>query len=291
MKAERRHELQSNTLALWLRWRAPEIWAKHGSRILLALVLVALAIVLIHRRIKAPEDAANLANNNLENARGLIARYNDGMLNRDAVREALVSIDAALGISDRPEIQAEALVLRGDYHFIIAGRPLDLRSTQPATPALPSREAMESARRSYEAALVVPDAPPDLRARAHIGLASIAETRAFDAARQAGWKDSAEIDALWAEAERHFRAVAEATDVPAPVRDEALWRMEQLVQLKQPIWVAPSTAPVVPGITDSIFMPDPLLNLSPLSPVEVPPAPVQPSAPAQPAPLASEPAP
>src|SRR5207253_7843671 len=40
MKAERRHELQTNTLALWLRWKGPEVWAKYGTHILLGVIII-----------------------------------------------------------------------------------------------------------------------------------------------------------------------------------------------------------------------------------------------------------
>ena len=58
MKAERRHELQTNSLAQWLWWKAPEVWAKHGSKILLGVVLVALGVVLVIRMKNKPIEEA-----------------------------------------------------------------------------------------------------------------------------------------------------------------------------------------------------------------------------------------
>jgi len=58
MKAERRHELQTNTLALWLRWRAPEIWAKFGTHILLGVIIVLLAVVLVRHLMNKPVEEA-----------------------------------------------------------------------------------------------------------------------------------------------------------------------------------------------------------------------------------------
>ena len=61
MKAERRHELQTNTLALWLRWKAPELWAKYGTHILLGIIIVMLGIVLIRHLMNKPVEEANRA--------------------------------------------------------------------------------------------------------------------------------------------------------------------------------------------------------------------------------------
>ena len=61
MKAERRHELQTNTLALWLRWKAPDLWAKYGTHILLGVIIILLGIVVIRHLINKPTEEANRA--------------------------------------------------------------------------------------------------------------------------------------------------------------------------------------------------------------------------------------
>ena len=56
MKAQRRHELQTNTLAERLS-NLPEFWNKHGTKVLLVLVAIALVIVLIRYRISSARQA------------------------------------------------------------------------------------------------------------------------------------------------------------------------------------------------------------------------------------------
>ena len=58
MKAERRHELQTNSLALWLQIRLPEYWQKYGNHILLGLIIVIGAFWFVRWRIEAPKKAA-----------------------------------------------------------------------------------------------------------------------------------------------------------------------------------------------------------------------------------------
>src|SRR5690606_38533216 len=73
MKAERRHELQENTLAHHLQMM-PLYWQKYGTRILGVIVVILLVIVLINYRIRARQQ-------------GLVQAWDDVAIARNSVRE------------------------------------------------------------------------------------------------------------------------------------------------------------------------------------------------------------
>src|SRR5882757_5010965 len=132
MKAERRHELQTNTLALWLRWKAPEVWAKYGTHILLGIIVIALGIVLARHLMNKPIEEANRAADNLAAAREQISEVAVGMRAPSDARGILTLIQQAMEGSKRPEIQSEAQLAMGDYYWTLFNTPqMPGADTQP----------------------------------------------------------------------------------------------------------------------------------------------------------------
>src|SRR5881394_1255006 len=132
MKAERRHELQTNTLALWLRWRAPELWAKYGTHILLGVILVMLGVVLIRHLMNKPVEEATRASDYLTTAREQIRELSDGNRSPGEARTILTQIQQAMEQSKRPEIQSEAQLALGDYYWALFNAPLPPAAYPPA---------------------------------------------------------------------------------------------------------------------------------------------------------------
>ena len=129
MKAERRHELQTNSLALWLRWRLPQIWQQHGTKILLGLIFVVLVIIVIRWRINAPKLAYARAEQALSQADQIMVRIRSGDTTHDAESLKLVKagqlpalVKNAMEESDKPLIQARSFNLLGDYYYSLAIR-------------------------------------------------------------------------------------------------------------------------------------------------------------------------
>jgi hypothetical protein len=244
MKAERRHELETNALALWLRWRAPQLWEQYGTRILLGVLVAALAVVLIRYRMNAPVKAASEAAENLTAARSLIAELRLGAPPAQA-SQAIKLISDALDRSDNPQIQAEAYLTLGDYYWALANYPITPQAaTQPSLrPDQPSDVLLTKADEAYTKALGVAQAKGYAASAAHLGLAAIAENRAYEADRTA--KANAGQNKFWAVAKEHYEAIVNAANAPQVLKDEAKWHLDRLTQLQQPVWIVPppSTQP------------------------------------------------
>src|SRR5688572_17079326 len=74
MKSDRRHELQTNTLALWLQLRLPELWNKYGSWFLFGLVTIMALVLFIQYRVKQPKIALANASRTLAEVQMSITR-------------------------------------------------------------------------------------------------------------------------------------------------------------------------------------------------------------------------
>jgi hypothetical protein len=246
MKAERRHELQTNTLALWLRWRAPEVWAKYGTHILLGIIVILLAIVLGRHLLNKPVEEANRAGDLLSAARDQIREINDGVRSVGEARATLTLIQQAMEQSKRPEIQSEGELAMGDYYWALFNSPAPPGSeTRPVevTEEKPE-ELLDKAEQNYSAAMKDGASRPYVGTRARFGLAAVAEARGFDAMRKAGFKGT-DAGAYWDKAREQYLAIENDAGAPQALKDEAKWHLEQLKEVSKPIWVAappPTTA-------------------------------------------------
>ena len=266
MKAERRHELQTNTLALWLRWKAPELWAKYGTHILLGIIIVMLGIVLIRHLMNKPVEEANRASDYLTSAREGIRELSDGVKSPGEARGVLTQIQQAMEQSKRPEIQSEAQLALGDYYWALFNSPMPLGAdTRPVeVPTETPQEILDKAQAAYEASMKEGWSRPYVNARARFGLAAVAEARAFDAMRKAGFK-VVDVGAFWDKAKEQYQAIVNDPTTPQELKDEAKWRLDQLKEANRPIWVAtppPSTATSGPITTQgSVTLPPGLQGL------------------------------
>lgn len=248
MKSERRHELEANSLALWLRWRAPELLEKHGTKLLLGVVVIALAVVLIRYRINAPKQAAANAGDYLS----LAQEYIEGLeaLTRTPGDAAQVTklIGTALDESDDPVIQARAHLTLGDYYWALSIYPeVPAAATQPALrPDLPRSELLTKAAEAYTKALAAPDDHAHLKARALLSLGVVAESRARDLQGNAT-PNAAEH---WKAAREHYEKVLALAEAPQVLKDEAQWHIDELARIQQPVWIVAATQPTTaPGST------------------------------------------
>src|SRR5437763_4708970 len=181
MKAERRHELQTNTLALWLRWRAPEVWAKYGTHILLGIILVMLAIVLGRHLLNKPTEEANRAAESLAQARDQIREISDGNRSIGEARSTLTLIQQAMEQSKRPHVQSEAELALGDYYWALFNSPTPpAAETRPVeVPEDSPEELLNKAEQNYLAAMKDGTGRPYVATRGRFGLAAVAEALGF----------------------------------------------------------------------------------------------------------------
>ncbi|MCS7033340.1 MAG: hypothetical protein NZ561_05000 [Phycisphaerae bacterium] len=197
MKAERRHELQENSLAHILS-NLPLYLSVYGGRILLILTLIVLAIVLVRYRSHSKAHRAELTRVSLASAREAINQLSQlggglGAASEIANRRALLfsqaneQLDQSLSNAENATLRAEAMVARGDLYWTLANLPdLPGAATQPALALPRSRpDLLESARLEYEAVLSQYPKEQSARATALLGLAAVAENRGeFDTAAQ-----------------------------------------------------------------------------------------------------------
>lgn len=78
MKAERRHELQENSLVRGVR-NFPEFWKDYGTKIALVVILFLLALVLVRNWLNSREQTKTVIAERLTSARTLLEQYRQGV--------------------------------------------------------------------------------------------------------------------------------------------------------------------------------------------------------------------
>ncbi|HZN69780.1 MAG TPA: hypothetical protein VFB66_31180 [Tepidisphaeraceae bacterium] len=244
MKAERRHELKENSLARGIdnlaHGNLPEMGRRHGSKILVVVLIVVAVVFLVRNRITASRQAAEAAAYRLNEVRGAI-RDLDSAAERVGRPEQLASILQQVSTSgeeairqvledtDDPRLIAEAQLARGDLNWQLATFPdIPGATTRPELRTTRSDDQlMEAAATSYQAVLDNPQAPHDTKVTARLSLAAVAENR-----RQ------------WDKAREHYQKVIDDTQAPKPLKDLAVERLQKLDDIKNPPLIGkPATVP------------------------------------------------
>jgi tetratricopeptide (TPR) repeat protein len=239
MKAERRHELKTNTLAQGLGG-LPAFWAVHGTKVLLGVVAV-LAIVLFIRfqansarqQQAMSEEALGNAHMAIDSLRGL-AGIRDPKLAAEQRRQIQEQADTALRqvLDDSKDetLRASALLAQGDLHWELsrtAGAGAGAQ-TQPAGKDRESRdELLDKAKRAYESAAQAPGAKPVTINSAYLGLATIAEEQG-----------------KWDEAGAAYDKIQTHPALPPAFKLDAQERKESLAKIRNPALIGkPPTRP------------------------------------------------
>jgi tetratricopeptide (TPR) repeat protein len=243
MKAERRHELQTNTLAQFLA-DLPLYIRFHANKILLGVIVICLVILLLRYRSTQAQKQAAQTREALSEARLTIAQLAvaDRFRGNDAERaeyrkrlaqQASSSIDLILATTQDPDdaaIRAEALVIRGDLNWSLANLPvLPGASTQPLL-ALPrtSEEYLQAAEDAYQQVLASYPSQQMARVTALLGLAAIEENRGN-----------------WEQASRYYQQVAADETIASSFRQIAQMRQSIIPQIRMPVYLGsyPATQP------------------------------------------------
>jgi hypothetical protein len=191
MKAERRHELKTNTLAEALAGMPERRWQHTGVTISIALGGV-LIFLLVRYRMTANQTRLARAQDNLAVAREEIDEIRqETMMNVDPsqplelARDIGSRVDSVLSEAgdSNPTLAAEALVARGDLDWIMAG--ISAATTQPIAGQQSSDELLKGAQSAYQQ--VVTNYPKQSLSvtTAQFGLAAIDENHHdWDGARK-----------------------------------------------------------------------------------------------------------
>jgi len=189
MKAERRHELQENSLAHVLQ-NFPLYLSVYGGKILTFLLVIALVVLVFRYRSESKRQQIESARISLSSARDAIfslerqsAMFLDPLQaarqRAEILANANAALDAALANADNDTIKAEAIASRGDLYWTMANLPdLPGATTQPALALPEPRSALlDRARGAYEQILSQYPKETLARATAMLGLGAVAENR------------------------------------------------------------------------------------------------------------------
>jgi hypothetical protein len=231
MKAERRHELQENSLAKFIE-NLPIILRLYADKILLGIVIVLLVYFLIHWRMNVNASRTNQIANDLAGARTSVrALANLRMIGppekiasdrsqlMDDVNRAIESI-ASSGSSADNTLQANALLTKGDLNWTLANLPpITGAATQPALqlPAT-SNDYLAKAEQAYQQVIKTFPDQKDAALKAQFALAAIAENR-HD----------------WDGATKIYEQIKQAGDVDQMYKDLADARIKLIPEIKQPV--------------------------------------------------------
>jgi hypothetical protein len=261
MKAERRHELQTNELAKVITG-APSAYSRYGGRVLLVVVAAALVFVLVRYRVTSSRESARLARENLAAARTTISNLHfadllnappseAASLRRRWTAEATTALEETARLSDEPQVMAEVLLARGDLNWALSTlTEIPGAATQPSLRMEQTKEqVLAGAEESYTGVL---NQYPDETAAvvgARFGLAGVAENRGN-----------------WDEAKKHYQWIADNEKLAQAYRGQAKLRLERAPDWSQPVllveptsqpstdrtsipFAPPSTAPTTQGAT------------------------------------------
>jgi tetratricopeptide (TPR) repeat protein len=192
MKAERRHELQTNTLSQFIT-DLPYYVRFHANKILVGVIVICALILLYRYRTRAVEEGRAATKSSLTAARSGIDQLQmldriqtDDMARAQDRKKFATQVNAAVDEilqntkdSEDASLRAEALVARGDLNWVLANLPpLASATTQPML-ALPqsSSEYLENAAGAYQQVLKNYNSNMIAKASALLGLGAIEENR------------------------------------------------------------------------------------------------------------------
>lgn len=234
MKSERRHELQTNSLATALQ-AAPQFLRVHGSKIFLGLIIVLLAAIFLYQRSRRNQEQLDAGWGNISAARTSMSRLTLlpqliespvqlASVRKQIIEDASAALAPMLG-SDNRQIAAEAYLVRGDLNLAIAHLPpIAAAATQPALQIEgTSADHVDKAEEAYEKVLRVYPEEHRTVTNARFGLAAVAEDkRDFDAA-----------------AKRYEEIKNDAKTLPA-YKTLAEIRLAALEDIRKPMYLAPA---------------------------------------------------
>jgi hypothetical protein len=246
MKAERRHELKTNSLARGLEG-VPEHWREYGSKVLLVILVGAIVFLLVRywndKKVRDAEmvtSSMQTAHAELEQLKNLPIQLFGASASAVAEQRQRIAqqVDQAfstvINSTKDPKTLANAFLGQGDLNWMLANFPeLPGAETLPSNLQIQNRDALlDQARSWYEKVLESGNsaAPSDVF-YARLGLAAIAENQS-----------------QWDKAKSQYQSVVDAAEMPTSFKEYARDRLAQLPQLLTPALIVPRP-PVVPEAT------------------------------------------
>ncbi|HEY8665812.1 MAG TPA: hypothetical protein VIL86_04060, partial [Tepidisphaeraceae bacterium] len=238
MKSQRRHELQTNTLAQKLEG-LPGFWQQHGNKVLIAIIVAALGYFLVRYRMNTAQARLQTSRENLALARNAVNELvgygflrfppeQAAHMRKEAIRNASTAIDTVKAETDEPVLRAEVLATEGDLNWAIAHlAELPGATTQPSLRVDQDRaKCLTSAEQAYQAVLSqYPDQQLSV-VTALFGLAAIAEDHSD-----------------WASAQSYYQRVGDNPSIRKTYKDMARMRLAVLEQARIPLYIGQPAPP------------------------------------------------
>lgn len=232
MKAERRHELQSNTLAGFLE-NLPYHLKVHGNKLLTGVIIILLIVAFVRwrnankiRQEQTIASSLSIARQSIQALTMLNLQRPDNAAqiaqNRaNLVTDANNAIDTVAGENANDTVKAEALLAKGDLYWQLANMPeLPGAATQPSLKYPKTREELlADAERYYGNVISTYPNAKMAKVAALFGLAAVAENkRDFPAAAD------------------KYNAILKEDTLPM-YKDLANSRLKALDEVKQPLFL------------------------------------------------------
>ncbi len=235
MKAERRHELQTNTLAQFLS-DLPLYLRFHANKIMAGVIVICLVILLVQYRMKAAREAKELTRSSLISARNgidqirIIDRSRPTDAQRAADRRMVASqVNSAINQilqnttdADDASLRAEALIAQGDLNWTLANLPtLPGAATQPSL-MLPqsSDDYLSNAADAYKQVLKNYESQKVAKVTALLGLAAVDENRGE-----------------WEKAIDEYNAIITDPTIVRAFKEIARQRLAMIPTLRSPVYL------------------------------------------------------
>jgi tetratricopeptide (TPR) repeat protein len=239
MKAERRHELQQNTLDQALT-RAPEAARKYGGMALLVVLAVAAGFLLIRYRINTTRQTQQIARENLATARTNINQLSQlhlfaGVPGQQLVEvrkrwsdDARTALDSITGSATDPKLLAEALVAKGDLNWALAQmNDVPEAATQPSLRLdADPKTLLAAAESAYTEVLTQHADQKDAVIAANFGLAAVYESLGN-----------------WDNAKQKYQQILDDANIAEAFRTQAKFRLERAADWSKPVLLAAATQP------------------------------------------------
>jgi hypothetical protein len=260
MKAERRHELQTNTLSQFLT-DLPLYLRFHANKILIGVIVLCLVVLLVRHRLTAAREAKEATRAALVSVRSQIqqiemadrsqttevARSNERAKMKAEIND---SIDRILQGTEDPAdsaIRADAMILRGDMYWTLANLPGPTTSTSQPSVGLSQPSAasyLDSAQAAYDAVLSKYASQQIAKASALFGLAAIEENRRN-----------------WDKASAYYTSITTDAGIAQVFKDMAGQRARFMPQMRAPMYMGnfsstqPTTEPSTQAASESSTRP------------------------------------
>jgi len=248
MKAERRHELKSNTLATKLV-TLPDTSKKFAGRVVLVCAIVAVAAFLIVNRITTGSRDKLQSAQDLATARQLIDQLRTVEISPTSVQtnstEAQDLVQRVIDSSTDPKLLAEAYVAKGDLAWALG----NTYWRHDGTPMLPGSTSQPSMRPRQDRETLLKDAADAYREvvdrysseklaliSAQFGLAALAQNRGAMSHNPNDWLAATEL----------YNTILKNDDAPAAMKAEARYQLNQLPELQKPVLLGTPEKPQKP---------------------------------------------